>query len=71
MIIVARIHNNSLGSCFLVNSTEEGIEKIKQLIFGDGTELSIEQIENLENDYEICFDSDPDNITTYSVGFVD
>lgn len=71
MIIVARIHNNSLGSCFSVCSIEEGIEKIKQIIFGGGTELSAEQIQNLESDYEICLDSDPDNITTYSIGFID
>lgn len=71
MIIVAKIHNNYLRSCFSVCSPEEGVEKIKQLIAKSGIELNLNQIEILDNDYEICLDSDPENITTYSIGFVE
>ncbi len=70
-MFVARIHNNSLGSCFPVDSSEEGVEKIKEILKREGVTLSEAQLEELEDTYEIILDNDPDNITSFTVGMLD
>lgn len=71
-MFVAHIHNNSLGRCFPVDSFEEGVEKIKEIIAErEDLNPSDEQLEDLENTYEISFTDDPENITTFSIGLFD
>lgn len=71
MIFVAKIHNNSLGSCFEVGSMAEGFEKIKEMIDDGNFKVTAQQLEDLENNFEICFDYDPENITTFSIGMTE
>lgn len=72
LILVAHIYNNSLGRCVSVDSLEEGIKKIKEILDeSEDFDPTDEQIEDLENNYEIIFDEDPDNITTFTVGRLD
>lgn len=71
MCIFVRIHNNSLGKCVSVESIEAGVEFIKTLAAEEFGQLTDEQIEEIENDYEITFDQDPDNITTFALGIIE
>jgi hypothetical protein len=69
MIIVAKIHNNSLGKCIEVDTFQEGIDLIKGAAAEQlGRELEPEELEDLENTYEFSDFSDSSNQYTWSVG---
>jgi len=70
-LFVARIHNNSLGSCVMVETIEEGLNLIRQYVKDQfNRELTTEENDNLENNQEFYNDDDPENIVTFSVGIV-
>jgi hypothetical protein len=70
-MFVACINNSLLGSCFPVNSTDEGISHIKRLAkLRLDRELTPDEIAEIENDLSILNDSDPDNVWSYSLGMV-
>lgn len=70
-LFVARIHNNSLGSCVMVETIEEGLDLIRQYVKDQfNRELTTEENDNLENNQEFYNDDDPENIVTFSVGIV-
>jgi hypothetical protein len=69
--IVARIHNNSLGSVIEVSSQEEG----KDIIRGMAEEqfnrpLTDDEIDHLEDNLEIYNEEDSDNIFCFSLGII-
>ncbi len=69
--IVARIHNNSLGSVIEVSSEEEG----KDIIRGMAEEqfdrpLTDDEIDELENNMEIYNEEDADNLFCFSLGII-
>lgn len=68
MIVVIKIHNSKVVSCFEVKSLSEGIDEIKiaaeeQL----ERELTLDEIDTLDNDMEVYSDEDPDNHYTWTV----
>ena len=70
--IVARIHNNSLGSVTEVSSEEEGQSLIRGMAeeqFERG--LTDEEIDDLENNLEIYNEDDSDNIFCFSLGIIE
>ena len=68
-LFVARIHNNSLGSCVTVGTIEEGLNLIRQYVKDQfNRELTTEENDVLENKYEFYNDADAENIVTFSVG---
>jgi hypothetical protein len=75
-IIVAKIHNQSLGKCFFVETIEEGKELIKSWWhdqFGFPLENTDEEsrLDDLEDQLE-CYNSDDhDNHYTFSIGIVE
>lgn len=67
-LFVARIHNNTLGSCVMVDTITDGVNLIREYVkYQFGRDLTIEENEILENDYEFYNDDDADNIITYSI----
>ncbi len=69
MLFVAKIHNNSLGSCYEVSSYEEGIDLIKGMATEQlNRELTDEEIDDVVNSYELYNDDDADNVFTWSIG---
>jgi len=70
-MFVARIFNNHLGSCVVVNSLDEGIELIREYVKDQfGRDLTSEENDTLENDYEFYNDDDADNIVTFVIGSI-
>ena len=68
-LFVARIHNNRLGSCVMVGTINDGINLIREYVQHQfNRELTAEENEILENDYEFYNDDDADNIFTFSIG---
>ena len=68
-LFVARIHNNSLGSCVIVDTIEEGLNLIRQYVKDQfNRELTTEENDILENNNEFYNDDDVENIVTFSVG---
>ncbi len=68
-LFVARIHNNSLGSCVMVETIEEGLNLIRQYVKDQfNRELTTEENDILENNNEFYNDDDMDNVITYSLG---
>jgi len=68
-LFVARIHNNSLGSCVTVDTIEEGLNLIRQYVKDQfNRELTTEENDILENNNEFYNDDDMDNVITYSLG---
>ena len=68
-LFVARIHNNSLGSCVMVETIEEGLNLIRQYVKDQfNRELTTEENDILENNNEFYNDDDVENIVTFSVG---
>lgn len=70
--IAARIHNNSLGKVVEVFSESEG----KDILRGWAEDqfqrpLTDEEIDDLEDNLEICNEDDPDNIFCFSIGLVE
>ncbi len=71
-LFVAKIHNNSLGSCQEVSSYEEGIDLIREMAEEQlGRPLEDEENECLINEYEVYNDEDADNVYTWSIGALD
>lgn len=71
MLFVAYIYNNSLGSCQEVSSSDEGVTLIKTLVKEKlGRDLTIDEIEQIDNHHEYYNDDDSDNIFTYSIGVI-
>lgn len=68
-MFVAKIHNNSLGSCIEVSSYEEGIDLLRGMAEEQlDRELTPEEIDGLVNDYEVTNNEDSDNWYTWSIG---
>ena len=68
-LFVARIHNNILGSCVIVDTIEEGLNLIRQYVKDQfNRELTTEENDILENNNEFYNDDDVENIVTFSVG---
>jgi hypothetical protein len=68
-LFVARIHNNSLGSCVMVGTITDGVNLIREYVKDQfGRDLTIEENEILENNYEFYNDDDCDNIYSFSIG---
>jgi hypothetical protein len=72
MLIVVHIHNNSLGECIAVESTERGIEIIHQKVEEKlNRTLTEDELNAIENDREFFDESDSDNIWCYAIGMVE
>lgn len=72
MLIAAKIHNNSLGQIIEIASFEEGIKLIIKWAEDQlDRDLSPEELEDLNNTYEISDFSDSDNHFTWSLGEVE
>lgn len=72
MLFVAKIHNNSLGACVRIATWDEGIALIKGMATEQlNRELTDEEINCINNSYELYDDSDSDNIWTFSIGEVE
>jgi hypothetical protein len=70
-LFVARIHNNSLGRCILVNDTDEAEQIIREWVRDQfGREITDEENENLVNNGEFYNDDDVDNVITFSIGIL-
>ena len=70
-LFVARIHNNSLGRCILVNDTDEAEQIIREWVRDQfGREITDEENENLVNNGEFYNDDDADNVITFSIGIL-
>ena len=70
--IVARIHNNKLGSVVSVETIEEGLELIRGYVRDQfGREITNEENDILVNDYEFFNDEDYDNVFSFSLGTVE
>ena len=68
-LFVARIHNNRLGSCVMVGTITDGINLIREYVQDQfNRELTADENDRLENDYEFYNDDDDDNIFTFSIG---
>lgn len=68
-LFVARIHNNHLGSCVMVGTITDGINLIRKYVKDQfGRDLTAEENDMLENDYEFYNDDDVDNIVNFSLG---
>jgi hypothetical protein len=68
-LFVACVRNSRLGSCFPVESTEEGLAMIRGLVKERlGRDLTEEEGEILECDMEFYSDSDSDNVVSFTVG---
>jgi len=68
-LFVARIHNNRLGSCVMVGTITNGINLIREYVQDQfNRELTADENDRLENDYEFYNDDDADNIFTFSIG---
>ena len=68
-LFVARIHNNTLGSCVMVGTITDGINLIREYVQDQfNRELTADENDRLENDYEFYNDDDADNIFTFSIG---
>ena len=68
-LFVARIHNNTLGSCVMVGTITDGINLIREYVQDQfGRDLTADENDRLENDYEFYNDDDADNIFTFSIG---
>lgn len=68
-LFVARIHNNRLGSCVMVGTITDGINLIREYVQDQfNRELTADENDRLENDYEFYNDDDADNIFTFAIG---
>jgi len=68
-LFVARIHNNRLGSCVMVGTITNGINLIREYVQDQfNRELTADENDRLENDYEFYNDDDADNIISFSLG---
>ena len=71
-IIVAKIHNNTLGKCISVDSIETGKDLIKSWVGEQFSRpLNEDELEGLENELEVYNDEDTDNIFTFSIGILE
>jgi hypothetical protein len=71
-IIVASVHNNRLGPCINVDSFDDGKEQVKQLSKEKLVrDLTLEEIEEIDNNGEFYCDEDSNNVWSYSVGIVE
>ena len=70
-LFVACIHNSCLGSCFPVESVEDGFAMIRRLVKDRlGRDLTSEESEILENDMEFYSDSDFENVVSFTIASV-
>ena len=68
-LFVARIHNNRLGSCVMVDTITDGVNLIREYVKDQfGRDLTAEENDMLENDYEFYNDDDAYNIISFSLG---
>lgn len=68
-LFVARIHNNRLGSCTNVSSYDEGFNLIRQYVKNQfERDLTEEEEELLDNEFEFFNDEDPDNVVSFTIG---
>lgn len=68
-LFVARIHNNRLGSCVMVETIADGINLIREYVQDQfNRELTVQENDRLENDYEFYNDDDADNVFTFAIG---
>lgn len=72
MYIVAKIHNGSLGRTFEVEDQDKGIDCIRDMAEEHlGRELTPEEIDELDNNFELVNDEDSDNQYTWAIGIVE
>jgi len=71
-LIVASIHNNSLGSVISVDSIDEGNKNVIQLSEEKlGRKLTDEEIEEVTDTNQFYCEEDSDNVWSISVGSVE
>jgi len=71
-MFVARIHNNSLGSCTPVDNWEAGVQLVKTLSEEQlERELDQDETDALENEGHVFSEDDADNIWCISIGMLD
>jgi hypothetical protein len=71
-IIVAKIHNNTLGKCISVETLEDGKELIKSWA-GEQFQrpLTQDELDSLEEVLEVYNDEDSDNHYTFTIGILE
>lgn len=68
-LFVARIHNNTLGSCVMVGTITDGINLIREYVQDQfNRELTADENDRLENDCEFYNEDDLGNVITFTVG---
>lgn len=68
-MFVAKIHNNSLGACYEVESEAEGIDMIRGMAENQlQRPLTDEEIDDLHNYLEVINFDDADNHYTWAIG---
>jgi hypothetical protein len=71
-IIVAKIHNQSLGKCVFVDTVEDGKNVIRDWFFEQFDRvINADEIDTLENQLEVYNDEDSDNNFTFSIGIIE
>jgi hypothetical protein len=71
-IVVIKIHNSSVTSVYCAATLENAKGLVKDLFFGQfHRALNEQEVEDLENKFEIFNDEDHDNHFTFSIAFVD
>ena len=68
-MFVAKIHNNSLGSCISIESYEEGKVLIRKMAEEQFQRpLTESELASIEDEMELYNDDDADNVYTFSIG---
>lgn len=71
-MFVAKIHNNSLGACYEVESEEKGIELIQEMAeIQLERPLTDEEMGDLYNYLEVTNFEDTDNHYTWAIGIIE
>jgi hypothetical protein len=71
-LIVVKIHNNSLGRMFSVKDEAEGIQFIKGMAEDQlERELTVDEMEELENNLELFNDEDHNNEYCWAIGKIE
>lgn len=69
-MFVARIHNNSLGSCIEVDSFDTGVKIIKKLVQESSLRLDDDDIWKIEEIGEYHNFDDSDNYVSFCIGML-
>ncbi len=73
MYYVVDIHNNTLGSMESFDSLEDAMDQVKHLAIEkrNGKDLSDDELDNLESNFEVFDETDSDNIWCIAIGICD